>query len=51
MLPGELGSVNVDMIEGWKGDLQSWQGTGIGQLWRRGVLRPGKNEGDTIRGL
>lgn len=22
MLPGELGSVNVDMIGGWKGDLQ-----------------------------
>ena len=22
-LPGELGSVNVDMIAGWKGDLQS----------------------------
>lgn len=32
MLPGELGSVNVDMAEGWKGNLQSWLGTGISQL-------------------
>lgn len=32
ILPGEFGSVNVDMIGYWKGNLQSWRETGIGQL-------------------
>lgn len=31
-LPGEVGSVNVDMIWDWEGDLQSWRRCGIGQL-------------------
>ena len=35
MLPGELGSVNVDMVGERKGNLQSWWGD-----WYRPTMRP-----------